>query len=261
MFTLKNFKQTGAAVLLAGVVLLGLTLFASASTLKEVADSTYKFYIDGRPGCSAVAVSETKLATAAHCVASGTDYSIAVQKLGPNFELISMEIAYTDVIRTIKDKDVALLEIRDGRLPVFVDVADPAKVDLQFGDPLITVGYPMAIDLTMTRGEFTGLVPLPNLPSKGGFYKTTIPVTGGNSGGGLYAQTEVRFSTEGGGEFIQEYELIGLTTAAYQHVSFMSYFSNVNSLDEVLKNLLNTAPKYEGAGTETGGIVNPADSR
>jgi S1-C subfamily serine protease len=241
-----NFKNLIAAGIIGFSSLFGV---AQASTLQEIADSTYKFYIGGRAGCSAVAVSETKLVTAFHCVANGNNFAIAVQKLGPNFEVLSMEVIFADVIRGLKGKDVALLEIRDGKLPTFVDIAS-ADYMPKFGDSLIAVGYPMVVDLTVTHGVFTGFVPLPELGMEGGFYKTTVPVTGGSSGGGLYAPVK-------GGE----YNLVGLTTGGYQHVDFMTYFSNTQSLNEVIKNLLHTAPKYEGAGKESGGLINPSDLR
>jgi S1-C subfamily serine protease len=242
------------AFLIGAVSLLGVSV-AQASTLDEIASSTYKLYIGGVAGCSSVAVSETKLVTAAHCI-EGKDQFIAVEKLGPNFEHLSTEIVYVDVIRVIKAKDVALLEIRDGKLPTFVDVASPDEVDLKFGDHLTAVGYPKVQELMVTEGQFSAVVPGPFAEwADEKFYKISVPITGGNSGGGLYKS---HWDLKSGRI---EYELVGLTSAGYRDVSFMNLASTVESLDAVLKNLLNTTPKHESAGTDAGGLVNPADQK
>lgn len=241
-------------------VTLGLGGVASASTLEEVAKASFKLHDNGSPNCSAVAISPTQLVTAFHCVAEGTgvsnNLSIHFDTLDENYNVISSQIETVKVVRGIKNKDVAFLELRNPKaMPIttYVDVAKPDEVNLKFGDPLIVVGYPMAIDLTVTHGEFTGLVPLPISGTVGGFYKTTVPVTGGNSGGGLYA------------EFGDEFKLIGLTTAGYTNVSFMSYFSNVNSLNEVMKNLWSleeTATTVSGdIGTPSDKVINPSDDK
>jgi S1-C subfamily serine protease len=106
---------------------------------------------------------------------------------------------------------------------------------LKLGDPLLAIGYPKVQELTLTEGMYTGLTSLKDgLDMDSLFYKTTIPITGGNSGGALIA---MKGSPDWG------YCLAGLATASYRDVSFMSYFSTNENLQKVVKNLLNKEGK------------------
>lgn len=245
-----NIKKLSAGLIGAFAALFVALTPVSASSLETIQKSTYKLF-DGENGaCSAQAISPTQLITAFHCV-DGSNLSIRTEKLDENFKLVSSDIEYVKVIRGMKSKDVALLELRDPstRLPTWVDVAAESEVKLKFGDPVVAIGYPMVKDLTITHGEFTGFVPWPNTHDdmEGGFYKVTTPVTGGSSGGGLY----VNFGTEG-------YKLVGTTTGGYSNVSFMAYFSNTKSLNEVMKNLVETEKFDESVVVEELELTPPA---
>lgn len=214
------------------------------ASLETILNSTYKLRTGEDDNCSAQAVSQTQLLTAFHCVdmklekeAITSTYSIVVEKKDDKKNVVSKSILYVKVLRGIKAKDTAMLELVDPDyvLPAFVPIAseEDGKA-LKTGQSLIAVGYPMVVDLTVTDGLFTGLVKAP--PGLDGmdtlFYKTTVPVTGGSSGGGLYLQTGLNK------DVLPEYKLIGTTTGGYQHVDFMTYFTPVTSLIEVTKSLL-----------------------
>lgn len=262
-------------VITAAAVALGLMAApASASTLEEIAASTYMLYSGGNPHCSIVAISPTQFVTAHHCVEDTDDLNVRTIQKNDKFEKTSEEVRYLKVLRTLKGKDVAFLELLDPvkSMPntTFVDVATPDQFKPKFGDPLIAVGYPKVVDLTVTDGEFTGLVELPISGMEGGFYKTTIPVTGGNSGGGLYAPVypDGTVSTVGfaPSHSWDNYKLVGLTSAGYRDVSFMSYFSTVDFLKDVMIGLVNTgkpeAKTTEADDTKTSGkLIRPEELR
>jgi V8-like Glu-specific endopeptidase len=246
--------------IIAGIVgLLGLTSVASASTFDEIATATYKLHEGGVPICSAVAVSPTQLVTANHCV-GGKDLNIRFEKLDKEFKPVSIDVRFTKTLRTLKDYDIAMLEIKDGTLPNYVDVAKVDEAKLTFGTPLVAIGYPKVMEITLTRGEFGQVVSLAELSSdmKKPFYKLTTPITGGNSGGGLYAEV--------GGTW----KLIGLTTAGFRDVSFMNYASTTEAIAAVTISLIKfDAPKADGETKEDAPqkdssgkvLVNPSDLR
>lgn len=244
---IKGFIIGALALLAAGT--------ANASQIYEIGNATYKLYDGGAPICSAVAVSPTQLVTAAHCVDS-KNLNIQIEKLGPDFKPLAIDVRFLKVTRTFKGKDVALLEIKDGILPQYVEIASPKEVNLKLGDPVIVVGYPKVKEITLTHGEFSSMASLTDMGLEGAFYKVTAPVTGGNSGGGLYGEFIDEVTNE------KEYRLIGLTTGSFRDVSFLNYFSTVDSLDLLLKNMLN----IKGDPIKTEAInpnlpVNPADLR
>lgn len=248
---------------------------ASASSLEEIAASTYMLYGASSPHCSAVAVSPTQFMTAQHCVEDTEELNIRTVTKNDKFEKTSEEVRYLKVLRSFKPEDVAFLELLDPKTSMpnteYVDIMEDVDFVPKFGDPLIVVGYPMVVDLTITSGEFTGLVPLPMDGAEGGFFKTTVPVTGGNSGGGLYIPVHKytddvsRINVASSAPYT-DYKLIGMTSAGYRNVSFMSYFSTPKSLDKVMKGLLKTteASKKTDDNVEeekSTGRINPADLR
>lgn len=213
----------------------GLFQAAKASELSDITQSTVKLYAFGLGNCSATFLQNTpegaQFLTAAHCVEGKKgELTIRRQRLNDKFELISEEVFYLKAVRTLGRKDVAILQTTDNmahfNMPG-VDVATPEEAaTLNVGDRIIAVGYPGADQLAVTSGEFTAIVPVPmGLKSllDAPMYQTTVPVAGGNSGGGLYAQ------------FDGEWKLIGTTTAKRQDNDIMTYFQTADTVNEVLK--------------------------
>lgn len=243
--------------IIAGIVgLLGLTSVASASTFDEIATATYKLHEGGVPICSAVAVSPTQLLTANHCV-DGKDLNIRFEKLDAEFKPISIDVRFTKTVRTLKEYDIAMLELKDGTLPNYVDIAKSGETKLLFGTELVAIGYPKVMEITLTRGQYGQTVSLVDLDSdmKKPFYKLTTPITGGNSGGGLYAEVD------------GTWKLIGLTTGGFRDVSFMNYASTMEAVAAVTASLIKLdAPKADDKKAEVpekdkAGLINPADLR
>ena len=249
--------KTFAKTIVGMSLLIGMAGTASASTLKEIADSTYMLYDRERPHCSIVAVSPTQFVTANHCVEGMSNLNIRVTTENDKFEPVSEDTRYLEIMRTIKAKDVALLKFRGSgeSNKTWVDVSLPS-VEFTFGEKLIAVGYPGVMDLTVTEGLFTGFVKTPFTGMDGAIIKTTVPVTGGSSGGGYYHLKKGETSN---------YELIGTTIGMDTRTSFQTYITTPKSLDEVFKSLLDTKKAASGGGKDvkkgdsTGELINPFD--
>lgn len=204
-----------------GMMALGAVAFASP--LEIVTDSTYRLYDGNRFNCSAVAISDTSLLTAAHCVTRiGENFSVGKENQvdGKTHSKISFSVT---VDSFHKNADLARLSIKDTTAKLsFTDMATQAT--LEMGTPVYAVGYPRGHELTLTEGMITTKTLLPpEMGLKGTFYKTTVPITGGFSGGGLYIKDG------------EDYFLIGLATAAFRDVSFQSYFSTLENLKKITK--------------------------
>lgn len=246
---MNKFSKT---LLLAGSLIASALGGANALTLSEAADATYPLYEDGRRMCSATAVSPTQLITAAHCIEGVKDkdniISTGIEKTDAKQKILSKTFNYLLFVRTDKKKDVAFLELKDKstRFNQYVKMCDNAK-DLKMGDRLWAIGYPKGLEKTLTEGMFSSPVDMEGLTEgdlEGVFYKTTVPLTGGNSGGGLYR------SIDG------DYCYTGTATAGFRDVSFMTYFSPIESAEFITKNLLVFEEKKTEKSIDT--IIKPA---
>jgi len=228
---------------------------AHASSVKDIIGATYKLYQNDRPICSGQFVksdaTDDFFLTAAHCIADAgpkTTFSIRKQKLDEKFNPISEQIFYLKPVRVMKKRDVALLRAIDpsGNF----DTVQIATVDeansVEIGAPVIVVGYPKVLEITYTSGEFTGKARSPmEAEIDSPLYRTTAPLTGGSSGGGLYMKVG-----EG------DYRLFGTTTGTFRDVSFMNYFATAESVNDVVKTFVGPL-----ATPTPPAIVNPADER
>lgn len=209
-----------------------LTNCANASSMKEAADATYKLYEGDRGICSMTFVGNDAggaiFLTARHCV-DGEKLNFRVQKLNDKYEVLGEEIHYLKVLRQIKDDDTAILQVTDKDVALSIAAVDLATPDeakgIEFGQDLIVLGYPAAEEKSITKGNFTA-------KTKGVLgvteqYQTTVPVAGGNSGGGLYTK------------FGDEYKLIGTTSAARKDNDIMTYFSTADAVKRILAGFLN----------------------
>lgn len=249
-------------VISAGLLALfaGMELAKADNVYTDIGNSVYKLYTSEKADCSAVAVSKNQLVTAAHCVDTSDPLSIRVDSEVWNKDKLdsqSSTVHFLNKVRVLKSKDVAFLELKDKSIEL--KPTEICKTDnLEFGDRVYAIGFPKVLDKTITEGLFTSQTVLPIAGLDGPFYRTTIPVTGGNSGGGLFTYD---LKNEVKGIFC----LTGITSAANMSVSFMSFFSPLTSLQEVTKSLLNAEVKK--ASTEGDGgsafkkVINPSDDR
>ena len=223
-----------ALTVLVGVFVV--TSQAKASDLPAIAASTFKLYEGDRGICSTTFLRNDKdgamFLTAAHCV-DGTGLNVREQTLDQKDlkTVLSEEVFYVKAIRTLKKLDVAILQTMDKSATFTapgVDIAAPAEANeaLKFGDKLIVVGYPAAEALSVTEGPYTGTVPVPGAVANdldAPMYQTTVPVAGGNSGGGLYAR------------IADTWKLIGTVTAKRMDNDIMTFYQTAETVDTVLK--------------------------
>lgn len=215
---------------------------AFANDIEETSKTVHKLTIGGdffgldatADICSAVAISPNQLVTAAHCVPKDVDLLIRTEKLDDNLKVLSTSTVFVQTVRINKKKDTAFLETldKDHTFPAVAEICEDYTPVI--GDEMMTIGFPSADVKMVTKGQFGSLVSLEKYDLDK-FWKTSVPVVGGNSGGGL-------FVPNGDG-----YCLAGLATARFPD-SFESFFSPLSSLKEITKNLINSgtpAPRLE----------------
>jgi len=129
--------------------------------------------------------------------------------------------------------DLALLVLVDtDRLIENVATVAPSDIELNMGDPVWVVGYPRGMAKKVTAGIF-GSIETINFPKPGTEYFTTSSdITGGNSGGGLFAR-----SNDG------RYVLIGVSQVVMDGIWFMSYFGTLEAVHDFLDR---AAPEVTG---------------
>ena len=157
---------------LTGLTLLATTAIASASSLPDVLKGSLKLYTDNQGICSTTLVADNLLLTAAHCVKE-KNLNVRIQTVDKDFNLLREEVVYVKPVRVLKNMDVAILTPVDklnsftsqfGPAVQVVDVATQQEVDenLVPGTTMWAVGYPKALDLTITDGLFsTRVAPIP----------------------------------------------------------------------------------------------------
>jgi len=218
-----------------------------ASDLATVASSTYQLYLNNVVVCSGTFVRSDEEAdwflTANHCVKKAAtsstgslkvpnQYTVKNVVLDEDLNPISEEIFYLDILQTNTAKDVALLSVKSPVDAVFttVDVAtvDEVKANLVIGSELIASGYPLGDFYSLTNGYYVGpsKVTIPEIQDEV-YYKTSISIDGGSSGGGLYEEID------------GTWKLIGAATARDGRLDFRSMFSTIESVQLLL------GPKFD----------------
>ncbi len=220
---------TGLGVAAAVLVLLSFCAPpAHASTLTEALDASVKLYDGNRPGCSAVVIAPDKILTAAHCVDGSTNLNIRFQTKDSTYQVTKETIIYLKAVRTLKMKDMALLQPKDSKDVIPTQVADIATLEeansLVAGDNVYAIGYPLSENLTVTQGLFTGKVqsPAENVWDSP-VYRHTAPITYGNSGGGFFMKVG------------DEFKLIGLNVGRIQENHFMNVATPIESVEAILQ--------------------------
>src|SRR5690606_9549034 len=114
---------------------------------------------------------------------------------------------------------------------------------LKIGDDVLVVGYPLGLNLTVTKGTFVGYETL-NWPRSGTeFLRATPDIAPGDSGGLL-----IKINGDG------SLEQIGVTAAGVRGFTFMNLFIGVDEIRDYLKIALPEALGEEKKET----IVSPA---
>jgi S1-C subfamily serine protease len=236
--------QVSLALAIAGAILI-MFVFSSAfaASLETSAAATYKLYEDGRGICSIQHIKNIDegalMLTASHCVQGSKDAKFSLHlenqgtSIGPKdvqtLEIKDERVFYLRVLRDDPKSDVAILVTKTKTAGAELgDPIDLATVDeansVKFGDDLIVLGFPAAEQKTITKGQFTGKIN--GILNTQYNYQTNIPVAGGNSGGGLYANFP---KADGTGDW----KLIGTTFAKRIDNDIMTYFSVAEAIKEI----------------------------
>ncbi len=228
-----GFLAYAACAAIGAIVLLWLALtasltFAHASSLDEIRRGTLMLYNGADGFCSGTLIAPDLILSAAHCANEGDGVNVRLQTLDEGEVVLSEKIVYVKPVRTLKEWDVALFSPLDpkvnfvqafGDSVAVIDIAsgDEAKT-LKFGDRVLAFGYPKAFQLQVTDGLFSGTKVLKGMYEHA-TYKISAPITGGNSGGGLYTYVCPPTDT------LKQcgYALIGVNVAGMRDVSFMNY--------------------------------------
>lgn len=216
---------------------------AFAASLETSAAATYKLYEGDRGICSIQHIKNIDegalMLTASHCVQGGKDAKFSLHlenqgtSIGPKdvqtLEIKDERVFYLRVLRDDPKSDVAILVTKTKTAGAELgDPIDLATVDeansVKFGDDLIVLGFPAAEQKTITKGQFTGKIN--GILNTQYNYQTNIPVAGGNSGGGLYANFPKADGTD-------DWKLIGTTFAKRNDNDIMTYFSVAEAIKEI----------------------------
>lgn len=220
-------KVIASAVLTLGL----LTGTASANThLESVLKNTFKLYENDKPICTAIAV-KTPAAhliflTAAHCVDDiNSKYSVRQNLVTDGLRPTIEAIYALDIVAVKSDVDMALFKLASkSEIANGVPIATDGELGvLEFGQEVITIAYPVTLDIAMTKGEFGGLVNSINSTITTPLFRTTAPMIGGSSGGGLYAK------------FGDTYKLIGTISFGLQGIDFINHVVPINNVRDGLR--------------------------
>lgn len=207
-------------------MLLGSFGLANAGSVKtDMLDPVVK--INNNCSAESVKIPEGKrLLTAAHCVDGKSVGTYFVESRNNKNEVTSITHFYFDVVRVDKEKDLALLKVRDDLEVNIMPVANVAeKTVAQEGDQVWTVGYPLAFNRVITEGLFNQPLTAAFTPSgkEQIRYRASPGIDGGNSGGALFQKNG------------DKYEIIGITSMKFRSNSFMGIYVPLSDIREFLR--------------------------
>ena len=140
---------------------------------------------------------ETLLLTAAHCMKGRAGWvSDYVFDEDQKRVVMKREYAY-EMVGSNSNFDLALIRLLDRERVFPVAEIAPEGWDVRVGDATYALGYPLGWEKALTTGIITGKINMAKFDSNKYTdkwrYKSSTPVTFGNSGGGFYTQDGDRF--------------------------------------------------------------------
>lgn len=220
----------------AAAALLASTAPAVASSLDQIAGASVR--LNGN--CSGTIIHsdrdevsgkvKTIVLTAKHCVKGskpGETHRIELIEVDDQLREIGSRYYTADVIGQSTASDLAVLKLRDDNTYFgHVDVA-PAEPKVKFGEPILTLGYPAGMSLTLT----TGMLGYRDRVGIGGenevsYQRATADVNPGSSGGALYHLKPGK---------TDDYELLGVTAAMRTGVPYFAFYVPADLINEYVK--------------------------
>ena len=217
---------TGAII---GGVLGFFAVKAFANEVTDAMDAVWKI----NNNCSAVVIKSvpegdehkigTYMLTAAHCVKA--NQGVINADIYDGRTLVTNRSFVYDRVHIQVQHDLGWIKLRDSTtLFKSVKVADTRKVDV--GDDVYAIGFPKAAVKAITRGMISQITDLSRLTKKTSpdpVYLTSVPIVGGNSGGGLFQKVNGKF------------ELIGVASRGMMGFEHVSIFIPLDKVREFLK--------------------------
>lgn len=171
---------------------------------------------------------ETLVLTAKHCVAdqkTDTTQSVEMTIYDDGLSADRIVIYPGDVIGRSASDDIALIRLRD-KTTLFESLAafERGSARLYVGEDVVAVGHPKALAITITRGTLGPIERSTVSGSERDYLRSSAPIVGGSSGGGLYHRDDAG-----------NYRLIGIATAGYRDANFITYFTPIAAIEAYLK--------------------------
>ncbi len=209
-------------LILAGLLALAPFAAFAGSVKTDMLDPVVKI----NDNCSAEGVDTPegkRLLTAAHC-APGKEGSFYEEIRDDEGRIIKKSYYIYDVIRTDINKDLGLLKVRDEKYQIKT-VTLAKEILATEGDPVWTVGYPLAFNRVITEGLMNQpLIVDVNNDQKEDFRLRASPgLDGGNSGGALFQKNG------------PVYEQIGVTSMKFRDNDFMGIYIPLKDIREFLR--------------------------
>lgn len=167
----------------------------------------------------------TIVLTAKHCVRD--EELIPINKAVYNKEnrKTGVKTYLATVLGQSWKSDLAVLKLRDEET-LFDNVATiaPSKTQLQFGQDVYVIGYPLGLSMTLTAGKLgyveDGL--FKNISKSHQFYRASPDVMPGSSGSSMFTLVDGK------------YKIIGVTTGMVGGITFMNFFTPLEEINEYL---------------------------
>lgn len=162
----------------------------------------------------------TQLLTAKHCV---TDEGVVnIEMFDDDGLLVESRNVWFDKDRVDYRADLGLLTLRD-KTNVYPTVIIADHLVAEQGDRVWAVGFPFGETKSVTEGLFNGIQRVKFPDAFNTFYRSTPPVSPGNSGGALFQKNG------------DNYEQIGVTSAGIPKIDHSGIFVRLNEIQKFLR--------------------------
>lgn len=185
----------------------------------------------------------TLFLTAKHCIGDAKADMVIDIPVYQNSRVVKKDRYIGTVKSQHFSSDLALLELKD-KQTFFETTAKIAPEDgiPAMGDPVVTAGYPLGLQLTITAGLFGSLETIKFPTTYTEYFRATPDVVGGNSGGSMYRKNG------------EDYELIGVTAAGHRAYSFVTFYTPLEQIHTFLRASAPAVVGHDPKAKKKGGL-------